>query len=578
MEVIINVDPALIPSYVPDDVIEDFRNHMYFCFKYLGLGEPSALQYAIAEQLQHGSKDFLLQAGRGMGKSVILSMFASWLLMLDPNTTILVCSATSNKAIEFVSMTRKIFTLVPYMKHLEPGDHDKDSAFGFNVSRKTTVSQDLSIFARGITSQLTGSHAFWIFGDDLEAEGKFEGAEAKGKLLKKIAEFEQIKNPGPGGIRLLGTPQDEDSIYNKLPYPITKFPTVMPDILDPTQTANIHEYVLSLGVLAGESTDPQRFSNDLLAEREAKIGPKLFSLHYKLDTSLADLDTFPLRLKNLVVMDVDRTSFPEKVVWASSTPKKRFRSFGLTGDLVFEPMWISDKYVPYQQTIIFVDPSGKGKDETAVLVMSFVNGYLVVHELLGLEGGYDSTTLMKIAKLAYEYDVKQIICESNFGSGMFSELLRPVVAKVCGQVAVEDVRVSGQKESRIIDTLEPLISGHRLVFNTSAIEDKETQYQLTRLKRKKGALPKDDRVDVLSFGAAHFVERLSVDVDQVIQKNTEKEYTQMVDAWSDDKRRLDYFKNGPDEDPRKKLSKHTNTFLVGGRRTTSFRSNRQRRR
>ena len=540
---IIKIDLDLIPGYVPDEVLEDFRNHLYYCFKYLGLGTPSALQYAIAEELQHGPKDFLLQAGRGMGKSVILSIFGSWLQLLDPNTTILVCSATSNKAIEFVSMTRKIFTLVPYMKHLEPGEHTKDSAFGYNVQIRSVISQDLSMFARGITSQLTGSHAFWIFGDDLEAEGKFEGAQAKEKLLKKIAEFEQIKNPGPGGVRLLGTPQDEDSIYNKLPYPVVKFPTVMPDLDDATQTNRVSKYILGLTTAAGDSTDPERFSNEVLREREAKIGPKLFSLHYKLDTTLADLETFPLKLKNLIVMDTDPEQFPEKIVWASSVPKKRFQSWGLTGDMVYEPMWFSDNFVPYQETVLFVDPSGQGRDETGVAVISFINGYLVVHELLGLQGGYDAEVCNKIARLVIQYNVKRIVCEKNFGSGMFSTILRHVIAKTCGQVAVIDEPVSGQKETRIIETLEPLFNNHRIVMDTETLRDKETQYQITRIKRSKGALPKDDRIDVLAFGAAFFKDRLSVDVDKIVMENEEKEHLDAVMAWEDDTRRLSYFTN-----------------------------------
>ena len=28
----------------PQEVMEDFRNHLYFSFKYLGLGEPTAKQ------------------------------------------------------------------------------------------------------------------------------------------------------------------------------------------------------------------------------------------------------------------------------------------------------------------------------------------------------------------------------------------------------------------------------------------------------------------------------------------------------------------------------------------------------
>ena len=82
---------------VPEEVLEDFRNHLFFSFKYLGLGEPSPLQYAIANKIQHGHRDFQLQAGRGAGKSTIMAVFASWLLLKDPDTTIMVVSAGAGK-------------------------------------------------------------------------------------------------------------------------------------------------------------------------------------------------------------------------------------------------------------------------------------------------------------------------------------------------------------------------------------------------------------------------------------------------------------------------------------------------
>ena len=144
----------------PPEVLQDFRNHLFFCFKFLGLGQPTLKQYAMAEELQQGVNDFILQAGRGDGKSVITACFVSWKLLLDPNRTQLVLSATADKAIKFVSQVRQILTLVPYMKHLEPQEHDKDSAFGFNVHCRTTISQDLSVTAKGITSQMGACRPF----------------------------------------------------------------------------------------------------------------------------------------------------------------------------------------------------------------------------------------------------------------------------------------------------------------------------------------------------------------------------------------------------------------------------------
>ena len=98
----------------PIEVVEDFRNHLFFTFRHLGIGEPSPLQYAIADRIQSGhERDFQLQAGRGAGKSTIMACYASWLLLKDPNATIMVVSASADRAIKFISQVQQILSIVP---------------------------------------------------------------------------------------------------------------------------------------------------------------------------------------------------------------------------------------------------------------------------------------------------------------------------------------------------------------------------------------------------------------------------------------------------------------------------------
>jgi hypothetical protein len=527
---------------IPQEMLDDFRNHLWACFKYLGLGEPTAAQYAMAESLQDGPPDMQLQAGRGFGKSVITACLASWFLLKDPNTTIMVVSATGNKATEFISMTRKILDLVPYCEHLKPGDHTTDNAFAFDVECRTKIGQDKSCFARGISSQITGSHAEYVIGDDIEIEGNCETANAREKLLNKVSEFEQIRNVG-GRVIFLGTPQIKDSIYNQLAsgYPVTKFPAVMPNKDNIAEIENVSEWILKSGLEEGDPTQPERFPKDVLLERMAKIGPKLFALHYKLDTSLADFEKYPLRLSDLIVIDVGDELCPEKMVWANSKPMKGVPTFGLSGDMVYEPMWISDRFVPYKQTVVTVDPSGRGSDETAVCVASLSNGYVFVHELIGYPGGYEKNILKKITKLAMEYNAKMIRVESNFGDAMYCQLLIPVVKSMTDGVGVEEFKVSGRKEPRLLAALEPIMAQHRLVFDRKAISQKKTQMQITRLFDQRGALAHDDRVDCLASAISFWENSLALDVDQIIVKRQRKEADKVANDWLKDDRRMGLF-------------------------------------
>ena len=95
---------------------------------------------------------------------------------------------------------------------------------------------------------------------------------------------------------------------------------------------------------------------------------------------------------------------------------------------------------------------------------------------------------------------------------MFNSLLSPVLNAIY-PCAIESIRNSVQKEKRIIDTLEPLMNQHRLVFDYSAIKRDidhglnqpkniyySLVYQLTHITSDRGSLTHDDRLDVVTLG------------------------------------------------------------------------------
>lgn len=539
----LKLDLSMIPGSVDPAIVCDFRNFMYVAMKHLGMGEPTRLQYAMAYRLQNGPEAFQLQAGRGAGKSVLTSMFAAWLLLRDPNSTIMVLSATANKSTEFISMTRNIIALMPEMAHMRPGPNTKDSAFGFNVECRTRIGQDLSVFARGISGQITGSHADYVIMDDVEIEVNSATAEAREKLLHKVWEIEQIRNVG-GAIRILGTPQSAESIYKKMreAYPCHKFPAVMPDPDHPGQIEDCDEFIYELaaeGLEVGRATQPERYNDELLESRRLKVGPTLYSLHYNLDTSLSDMDKFPLRMSDVIVIDLDKDEHPEKIVW-SGKGTKEYTCYGLQGDRITEPMYVADVYKPYQQTVMTIDPSGRGKDETAVVIASGGNGYVFVHDILGFEGGYELPYLKKIAKLCHEYpNINMIRYEENFGDGMFGNLLRPVIGEMVDwPVGIEGYRVGSQmKESRVIAALEPVMGAHRLVMSPRSVKQQETQRQITRIYNDRGALKHDDRVDALAATVEYFEDSLGIDVDKAVEAAREAAEDRQWQMMLDDSQR-----------------------------------------
>ena len=123
-----------------------------------------------------------------------------------------------------------------------------------------------------------------------------------------------------------------------------------------------------------------------------------------------------------------------------------------------------------------------------------------------------------------------MIVEANFGDGMYTKLLTPIMSKH-HRVLIEEVKHSTQKESRIIDTLEPVMSGHRLVVDQKVIEQDYNSapdikysliYQMTRITRDRGSLAHDDRLDALSMAVGYWVEHMARDQDKAVQSIRDK--------------------------------------------------------
>ena len=187
-------------------------------------------------------------------------------------------------------------------------------------------------------------------------------------------------------------------------------------------------------------------------------------------------------------------------------------------------MFVSTEFDAYKGSVMAIDPSGRGSDELGVAIIKQLNGNLYLHTCKGLQGGYSEGNLITLAKMARDAEVNMVIVESNFGDGMFTQLLKPVINKY-HPVTIEEVSHSKQKELRIIDTLEPLLNQHRLIVSPQLIRaDFDTNdphyqlfYQLTRITKDRGCLRNDDRLDALAIGVAYWIEQLAVDSTRQVE-------------------------------------------------------------
>lgn len=545
-------------SHDIDPLKADFRNFLYVVWKHLNLPDPTPVQYDIAAYLQHGPKRRVIEAFRGVGKSWITSAFVCWRLYCDPDRKLLVISASKQRADDFSTFTLRLISEMEMLAHLRPTGDQRFSKVSFDVG-PSRASHAPSVKSLGITSQLAGSRANDIIADDIEVPNNSDTQAKRDKLKEQIKEFDAILVPGDDvTITYLGTPQTEQSIYNELPnrgYDVRVWPARFPSAKQRdkygTQLAPlIGEMLDKYPDIEGGPTDKTRFTDDDLIEREASYGRSGFNLQFMLDTSLSDEDRYPLKLRDLIVIDTDLRKAPVDLAWGSSPELVigDIPNVGMSGDRYFRPFFVDQEWTPYQGIIMAVDPSGRGGDETAYAVVAHLHSRLFVLDAGGLPGGYDNKTLEGLSSIAKKYEVNKIIIEPNFGDGMFNRLLAPVLHKF-HRCAIEDTeRSNTQKERRIIDTLEPVMNQHRLVVNKSLIKrdydstaDRRAEevnrfrlfYQMTRLTKDKGSLAKDDRIDALALAVHYWNNVLEQDAQQAVRDHRSQAMNDMLEGWFD---------------------------------------------
>jgi hypothetical protein len=533
---------------LPEPFSSDFRYLLIVVWRHLGLPDPTPIQLDIAHFMQHGPKRRIVEAFRGVGKSWMAAAYVLWLLRNDPQKKIMVVSASKTRADDFTMFCIRLIREMPLLQCLEPDrDEQRAAANRFDV-RPAIPDQSPSVKSVGVFGQLTGSRADLILPDDVETPFTSWSVGMREKLLAAVGEFNAILKPG-GDIMFLGTPQTEESIYNKLGqrgYATRIWPARYPpkpekygDLLAPI--------IQEVGPeLIGKPTDPRRFSELDLLERETSYGRSAFALQFQLDTTLSDLERFPLRLSDLMVLEVSDHA-PEKLVWSSGAEYRiaDLPAVGFSGDYYHRPAYIHGDWLEFQGCVMFIDPSGRGQDETAYAIVAHLNGNLYVLEVGAYKDGYTDEVLEGIAKAAKRRKVNLIVLEDQFGQGMLENLLKPHL-QLHHPCSIETSRSNMQKERRIISAMEPVLNQHRLIINRSVVEadskgredeaiEKRLAYQLfhqlTHITVDKGCLQHDDRLDALAGAIQYWNESLAIDEDRAIKDRRAELWDLELDAF-----------------------------------------------
>lgn len=550
---------------LPVELEKNFVYFVTYCMRELGLADaPTKQQISVCEYMQHGPNRQIICAFRGLGKSILASFYCAWRLALDPNERIMVTSATAVKSRDFTTFMLKLFSQVDVLQPLAPNLEDRSSVEAFDVAL-APPEQSPSVRSLGVLGSTTGQRCSLAVLDDIETLANVITQLKQERVAHAVQEIESILKPEEGQrlprkIMYLGTPHTEASIYVRLRRERNYGRRFWPGIYPSLEDLDTYEGDLDPGILdeltvspslVGQPTDPERFNEENILERKASMTEANFRLQFQLDTRLAQLERFPIRLGDLIVMDLDAKALPETVVWSKS-PECRLQELpcpGMGADRYYHRPIFVHGFVSREETwrcVLAVDPAGRGRDELAWAVVAELNGNLFLLESGGSQLGYAPEVLAHLSDVAKKWSVNLVLAESNMGDGMFTALLKPVLVRTwaCG---IEEVRVSQRKELRLVDTLAPVIQQHRLVVAAKVCRDdflgaedlndgrlRSLMYQLSRLTTERGCLAYDDRADALALAVGYYVDAAAQDQEEAARTRQRDMEAAALEAWRDE--------------------------------------------
>lgn len=545
-----------------------FAHFLRDALRLLGF-EPTWVQYDIANYLQYGPNDLMVQAQRGQAKSTITAIFAVWCLLHDPKHRVLIVSAGATQANEIATLIQRIILTWDILECLRPdknaGDRTSVEAFDLHHSIKG-IDKSPSVACVGILGNLPGKRADLLIADDVESNKNSRTAANREVLLSQTLEFSAIctGRPGvPARTVYLGTPQTGESVYNTLPgrgYDVRIWPGRYPtpkqmEHYGPHLAPAIRNKLEADPALAfgggpmgdeGQVTDPEIADEDKHQGELRKRGPSSYQLNYMLNTKLMDADRFPLRTEHLIYMPGAATSrFPLTIVRGMTAAHTRIVQSSGFSFSVMAPHEVSAETAPFQGIHMAVDPAGGGLngDETAFAVTAFLNSTVYVLAIGGFPGGYDRESLDGLAMIAERFNPNVMDIEKNMGHGAFAKVFLPILREKWKGTLREEF-VTGQKEVRMIGTLEPVMARGSLVFLESAVsmDDEYSEryngtgkralysvfHQMSKVTRQRGSLKHDDRLDALAASVKHWTNMLALDQNKAIEKQAAAEFREWI--------------------------------------------------
>ncbi len=551
------------------EAFPDFRDFAWLAAeKFIpGFTLMTKVQLDICDFLQHGSRLRMIQAQRGEGKTYITAFYCIWRLIHDPTLPVLIVSAGADMAKQIAFLIVQIIKEWDILEYLraDKGLGDRDGSYQFDVHRTLKgVNKSPSVAVVPIGGSLPGRRAGLLIADDVESNKNAKTAATRETLLAATKEFSRICTHGD--VIYLGTPQSRDSIYNTLSlrgFEVRIWPGRYPSPGDDKYGEKLAPLLReemeadpSLrsggGILGnmGKPTDPERYTEEDLQDKELDNGPEDFALQYLLDTSLSDEVRLQLKVRDLIVGAYSLDHIPDQLVWNrdSGNRVELPGTFPLMGVELYYGIRTGERFEAPGTVWCTIDPSGDGGDETALTAACAVGDNIHILGIDAFRGGLSEANRDRFLGFFRKYRVTHIRVESNMGHGLFELGLRNLLkgsdlADLAGCISGE--YSTGQKERRIISTIRPVLERNRLVIHEDVLEQDarccsvygigertgfSLFHQMANITTDRESLVHDDRLDGLAMAVQLLAPTIMADPQKLAEQKEAQQWKEWVDS------------------------------------------------
>lgn len=440
----------------------------------------------------------VLMVFRGAAKSTIYAVFKAWKLYRDRQRRALVWSADNETAGMLTADTINVLRNHPLTRGMLP---TKPGAKRFWVIGARDA-RNASMRAVGVNSNATGARADEVDFDDIEVPGNIETPEARLKLRQRISESTHIAVPGAQKT-YIGTPHTHDSIYPEriaagaavLKIPLFEHAVRFETTDERTRYAFPHPVAEDgLYVMAGihkqarmlvEGRDYRREGVEVVFDRPPGVvvdiasccaWPERFTrteieLRRRETRTLNAWDSqYMLEAKPIGEVRLD----PARIQAYREEP--RF----VTANRVLT-MWLGQAQI-VGMALRWDPSSGKVNSDVSGVVLDLqdAHGRHYWHRVLGLTGEIARTSedgktivggqVVQLCDLIEEFRVPRVTIETNGIGGFAGSFLRMALKQRRLRCGIAEEPAVQNKNGRILEALEPLITSGMLWAHESALE------------------------------------------------------------------------------------------------------------